>query len=492
MTVAASNNAIGTGAIVLSTRSDELLLGLRKAEADTARSMAAIRSRLGSLSIGNPFKLMTAPQALLGIAGVGAGLRVVGSAIQTIHDTARQGDIAAAMGLTSEQFTGMAAVAKSVGEDTREFTESIVTMGKMISEADKGIGTQGQALFTALNRNVKEFVGLRADQQFYKMMAAIRAVQDPLARTRAIMLAFGEDGGKWLLPLLSKTPEELKRMNDAWQVSTEKMERAKLASITLRQAMMSFKMMWRDILIAAAPVFEFMGEEIDKLGRSFSDLELKAGEPLKNMIRLVAQLADAMRGLSGAMLQIEGHLLKNAEGIITVLALKNGASLPGWLGGPMVGIPAAQLAAQKAISEMRKRGISQGFEAAGEVMVRLGEKLNADPTAISRNAELFIRRLEARRKIAEQPGGFWSTVAGMIPPAAPAAMAQPPRFAAAVLQGTAEAYSLELKHQFGLDKKADDIPKKQLDVAKNTDKNIARIAAKIEAGDHTTIKVKPI
>ena len=97
--------------------------------------------------------------------------------------------MAKALGLTSEQFTGVAGVAKSVGEETREFLESLVTMGKLATDAAAGVGEVAGPAFEKMGLNAKDFV-------------ALSKVQDPLTKTRLLMNAFGEDGGKYLLPLL--------------------------------------------------------------------------------------------------------------------------------------------------------------------------------------------------------------------------------------------------------------------------------------------------
>src|SRR5689334_11486025 len=67
-------------------------------------------------------------------AGAVAAVAGVREAVQTLDEVARGGAAAKAFGLTAEQFTGMAAVARSTGELQREFIESLVTLGKVASE----------------------------------------------------------------------------------------------------------------------------------------------------------------------------------------------------------------------------------------------------------------------------------------------------------------------------------------------------------------------
>ncbi|HEY3788970.1 MAG TPA: hypothetical protein VGL71_08950, partial [Urbifossiella sp.] len=182
----------------------------------------------------------------------------------TLNDTARQGMMASALGLTSEQFTGMAAVAKSVGEDTREFLESLVTMGKLGTDAANGIGEVAAPAFAALGIEAKKFISLRADEQFFAMFDALSKVQDPLTKTRLLMNAFGEDGGKWLLPLLSKAPDELRKMAGGFAISSSSMKTATDASAQFMLAEQALNSSFRELAIAGGPAMAEIASKITK------------------------------------------------------------------------------------------------------------------------------------------------------------------------------------------------------------------------------------
>lgn len=191
----------------------------------------------------------------LGAAGV-AGLLPISN---TLSDLAKQGSIANALGLTSEQFTGIAGVAKSVGNDTKEFIESLVTLGKLGTDAAAGTEQASQA-FAAMGLNANEFIKLRADEQFFQVFDALNKMQDPLQRTRALMLAFGEDGGKILLPLLGKSGDELRRMAKGFAISSDDMREATKATTAYNAATQTLSKAWQAVSIAAAPIVKILAD----------------------------------------------------------------------------------------------------------------------------------------------------------------------------------------------------------------------------------------
>lgn len=200
----------------------------------------------------------------LGRAFVGLGAAGAASLIpmaNTLSDLAKQGSIANALGLTSEQFTGIAAVAKSVGNDTKEFIESLVTLGKLGTDAAAGTEQASQA-FADLGLNANEFIKLRADEQFFQVFESLNKIQDPLKRTRALMLAFGEDGGKILLPLLGKSGDELRKMAAGFAISGEDMAKATAASKSYTDATTALSRAWQSVSVSAAPFVKMLGEGI--------------------------------------------------------------------------------------------------------------------------------------------------------------------------------------------------------------------------------------
>lgn len=442
----AANNAVGTGAIVLSASADKLMGGLVKAGKMVEGWASGLKSKLG----GGIMDAMT-PKGMVNRLGAVSGATIgVGEAIEKINDIAKQGDIAKAMGMTSEQFTGIAGVAKSVGEDTREFIESLVTLGKVASEGAAGKGEVAPDFFKRLNIDAKEFVKLRPDEQFHKFFEAVQGVQDPLQRTRMLMVAFGEDGGKYLLPLLSKSPQELRKMAGGLQITAEQMKQAKAASVALAEAQNAFKKIWQDIVIAAAPVFEFLAGELKTLVNEFGSLKVSATDSLEKIIRLTAMAADATKALGAATLYVTGLRLKFFQAEFVARSAMWGVEKGGPVGG---GLAVTGALAAMAGMEVEMPGFVDALRTGGGLMMDMGEKMFNDIGGASKRADEFLTKLAARRNGA---GAMANTVA---PSAIAAAYTPPKSFASALVKSSQDAYSLELKHNFGLNKTND--PAKQ-------------------------------
>lgn len=265
--MARGGDAIASGSVVLTTNADGLKAGLSAAESDLHnwgdRVGKAAGGKGGPGGGGLLGSLLGGASALgpvgiaIGAVGAAAGVAAVGlkEASDTLDDIAKQGAMASALGLTAEQFTGIAGVAKSAGEDTREFIESLVTMGKLGTDAANGTEQASQA-FKSMGLNAQDFIKLRADEQFFTIFESLKRMDDPLQRTRALMAAFGEDGGKYLLPLLSKSSDELRAMAQGFEISGQKMQKAAAAAEATKGMKASLGKVWQDVAIMAAPFVE--------------------------------------------------------------------------------------------------------------------------------------------------------------------------------------------------------------------------------------------
>lgn len=270
-----SQTAIGRAALILSTNSTGLRSGLA-AEGQHAKTWAdatasGINSRLKDVGKDTgKGGLFAAGGKLAGAAAVAiAGVVGVKEALQTLDDVARGGAAAKAFGLTAEQFTGIAGVAQSVGEGQREFIESLVTLGKVAEEGAAGKGEVAAAWFSSLKLDAKEFKALNLEDKFFTVFEAIQKVEDPAARVRALMVAFGEDGGKYLLPLLAKAPAEIRSMAQGFAISTDTVEKATAANAQMIQAQNTLRAGWRTLVVAATPAIALGGKLIASLTPAF-------------------------------------------------------------------------------------------------------------------------------------------------------------------------------------------------------------------------------
>jgi hypothetical protein len=305
-------NAIASGAAILTANADGLHAGLKRAEADIygwgsrvnntlnkgggfgAQLHKSIGSAGQQLGKGGMLGGLGGAAASLGpyVAAAGAAAAAVGvlgkEVADTLGDLGRMDAIAKAMGMTAEQFTGVAGVAKSAGEDTREFIESLVTLGKLGTDAAAGTPVAAQA-FRDLGLSAGQFVKMRPDEQFFQLFDSLQKVQDPLKRTRLLMNAFGEDGGKYLLPLLSKAPEEIRAMAKSFAISNEEMQKAAAGNQAVKSLTATADMMWKRFAIAAAPAVKLLAD--------FASKGLSIVQPVFDLY--AAGVSRVWRGVSG-------------------------------------------------------------------------------------------------------------------------------------------------------------------------------------------------
>jgi hypothetical protein len=336
------STAIGRAALILTTNAAGLRSGLDGAGRDAMRWADNTKSQINSKlkdagkDVGKG-GLLAAAAGRVGGATAAAIAGVVGvtEAVRTLGDVARSGDIAGGFGLTAEQFTGMAGVAETVGEGTREFMESLVTLGKVSKEGAEGKGEVAAGWFKTLNLDAKQFNALPLEEKFFGVFEAIKKVQDPAERVRALMVAFGEDGGKYLLPLLAKAPEELRSMAKGFAISTEEVEKAKAAQLQLNAAGNTLKTGWRTIVIALAPAigtvgkiisglrpaFEWMGRAIEAVSDIAGPVFEEIAAWIKGMANEVGAWATAFFGLGEQTWTVKDVLLAVFRAVGTAGAL---------------------------------------------------------------------------------------------------------------------------------------------------------------------------
>lgn len=328
----AGGNAIASGSVVLTANADGLKTGLQKASGDIDSWGKSVSAKagggggaggaggglLGNLMGGAGAVGKLGPAGLaIGAVGAAAGVAAIGlkAASDTLGDISKQGAMAAALGMTAEQFTGIAGVANAAGEDTKEFVESLVTLGKLGANAAAGTEEASKA-FSSLGLNAQEFIKLRPDEQFHKVFEALNKVTDGGERTRLMMAAFGEDGGKLLLPLLQKTPEQLRKMSEGFAITGEEMKKATAASEAVKSMEGNISKLWRGLAVSAAPfieglanaagkVMDFFQPAFDWLGRAFSTYGELAS---RNLGAVLDALGSAAEWVSATVQDLFGSL----------------------------------------------------------------------------------------------------------------------------------------------------------------------------------------
>ena len=298
----------------------------------------------------------------MALGGAAAFTPLIG-AMGTLNDIAKQGSIAKSLGLTSEQFTGIAGVAKSVGNDTKEFIESLVTLGKLGTDAAAGTEQASQA-FASMGLNANEFIKLRADEQFFKIFDALGAMENKQQSVRALMAAFGEDGGKILLPLLGKSADELRKMAAGFAITGDDMKAATGAQQAYTAATSALGKAWQSVSIAAAPIVKILAEGIAQAVTPFREfvnanreavvgLSLAAGGVTAVGLGLMV-LGPAIKALAGSWALFTGAVAVGKAVIAGTMAV---------IAAPILLIPAGLAAAGAAWLAFtdRGRGAAAGF-----------------------------------------------------------------------------------------------------------------------------------
>lgn len=439
-----SQTSIGRAALVLTTNGAGLRSGLADETqhinrwADTTAK--GVETRFGKMraAAASAFKAIPGPVTSAAVA-IGAGTLAIKAAAETLDDLAKQGAAAKAFGLTAEQFTSISGLAKSVGGDTRELVESLVTLQKLGTEGAAGKGEVAPQFFKDLNLDAKAFTALRLDEQFYKVFESIKAMNSEGEQVRALMTAFGEDGGKNLLPLLSKSGAEIRQLAAGFAISGQQVQIATRAAESFSRAQITMQQLWRRIAVAAAPVLEFIARELTATVNQFARMETTAVPALAKVLRMTAQLADATKAVTAATLIATGVRLKFLTAEVVARSVIWGASKGGPLGAAAAGALATVAMEATIGPEMR---------AAGSVLLNLGTKLLDDVGGSTKRVEKFITELESR---SSKPGvmGRPGTGGGVMPEAAPPSPLVKLQDNAALLKGSAAEVSARLRNEFG-------------------------------------------
>lgn len=300
-------NSLGTASLVLSTDPQPLQKGLGKAKSDVTSWAGSIKNKVGDGFKGLNTKLSDAlkggAKSLLTGATIGVASSITSkltesltSPFERIGDLAKQGTIATSLGLTPEQFTGIAGAAKAAGSDTKDFLEGLITLSSRGREALSGTSEVASQMFSKLNLSAADFVKLNPEQQFYRLFDAIQNVKNPAEQVDLLLKAFGEDTGKNLVGLLGKSSAELHKLADQYSVSTEKIAQAQLASEAFTEAQAKVQRVFDELVIASAPFIEQIGTALSAAlgnsGNSFSRFGNVALSVIKAVAKATAFLMD--------------------------------------------------------------------------------------------------------------------------------------------------------------------------------------------------------
>lgn len=246
----ASANAIKAGEAYVSLSGDS-----KPFDAAVARMGAKVRA------VGEMVNRAARATAL-----AGAGLSI--PATGTILETAKIAAAGEAFGLAGEKASRLFGIMAAAGSDTRDATEGLVTFNQRIADALAGVGEESRKLFAGLGVDAKSFEGLDTADRFYALIDALKAVPDNAKRTGLLLKAVGEDAGKNLLPVLTMSEEELRKLGDAFQKTDAELKSAKDASRQYAVATGYLKGAWEGLVTAIVPAFKAVAEVFTSIGRS--------------------------------------------------------------------------------------------------------------------------------------------------------------------------------------------------------------------------------
>ena len=135
----------------------------------------------------------------LALAGVGAGIALVGSFLKT-------GDALDKMNKTTgigiEDLQKYRFAAEQSGSSLEVFSKGILKQARFLDDANSGLATSTDAL-DALGLSVTDFEGLSPDEQFNLFATALSGIDDAGQKAALAQEVFGRAGAE-LLPLLSE------------------------------------------------------------------------------------------------------------------------------------------------------------------------------------------------------------------------------------------------------------------------------------------------
>lgn len=256
--MAGLGNASGGGTSG-AVRAGRAFVELLADDSKLVRALEGVRARLKSFG---SFMIRVGAAT----AGVGAGITAAFKpALDVLGENAKIANAAEAFGLTAEAASRLFGIMASGGSDIRDATEGLVTFNQRVADAIAGTSDEAKQLFEGLNVSAQEFANLDSAQRFYKLIAALKAVADPAKRVQLLLKAVGEDTGKNLVPILSMTEEEVRRLGDAFETSAEDLKAARDATFAQKIAAAQLSAAWSQVATAIAPNIKEFAEIVSKV-----------------------------------------------------------------------------------------------------------------------------------------------------------------------------------------------------------------------------------
>lgn len=210
--------------------------------------------------------------AAASLLAVGGGAAVLGLAFQplvdTLTDLRKIDDVAKAFGTTGRAASGLFGVLGAVGGDFKENLEGVIQFSGTVNKALSGIG-QGAELFDGLSVSAKEIAGLPIDEQFYRVLGAIRELPQPMQEAKLALLG-GSDSLKQWQQLLSMSNEDVRGLADKLALSNAELKQGADAGRAYQRATLAVQRAWQQFAVAVAPLVQMIAEQVERAADGFT------------------------------------------------------------------------------------------------------------------------------------------------------------------------------------------------------------------------------
>lgn len=194
-----------------------------------------------------------------------AALPLLVGAFDRLGELSRMDKVAKAFGITGEAATGLLGVLRSIGSETKEDIEGLTQFSAKVQEAIDGkMDGEAGKLFDGLSVRPQDLAGLAVDEQFYRVLGAIRQLPQSVQLFKLSMLGGTDSMKKWI-PLLSMSEGEVRRLAKTMEVSQQELNSASRAMGAVSLATALFGRTWDLIAVGVAPVVETLATEVAKL-----------------------------------------------------------------------------------------------------------------------------------------------------------------------------------------------------------------------------------
>ncbi|QEL18528.1 hypothetical protein [Limnoglobus roseus] len=316
--------SIGTASLKLVANADALtgvldgayasVQGFRKKAEAAAKSLSLAPLTSSIPLIGGP---LTAA-----FAAVTGGAKLFGDAVARTKELSDIGRQAKSIGVAADQFMGLSAAAKGAGIEQDQFSK-LLLKGSATIASGSAAAVKGLA---AIGLKLSDVQGLSADQQFYKIADGLKGVTDSGTKALVAQELFGK-GAYDLLPVLAKGGDGLKSFVAQQKAMGTALSDKDMAAVERARSAMPkiqgvFDGLFNKVVVAMAPLIETVGTVFSKIVGKLQpvfDWIARAAEAYFGVIGpIVEEVIDAVSEGIGSVADLFGGIFDNAAQMPTI------------------------------------------------------------------------------------------------------------------------------------------------------------------------------